>query len=61
MPEEKVDRLTMQWPDGLKAQVRDKTGARGLTGFVVEAVKAKLFDQAIPACDRAIAISPRDS
>ena len=39
---ETVDRLTMAWPKGLKQQVREKNGPRGLTEFVVEAVELHL-------------------
>lgn len=37
-------RVTMIWPKGLKARVRDLTGSRGLTAFVVNAVLERLRD-----------------
>lgn len=42
MPDNNTSRVSMVWPDSLKAKVRDRVGGRGLTDFVVEAVEAKL-------------------
>lgn len=39
---DKQARVVMVWPEELKNMVRDKVGPRGLTGFVIEAVCAKL-------------------
>jgi hypothetical protein len=39
---EETERVTMLWPTDLKGTVRDMVGPRGLTDFVVDAVKAKL-------------------
>lgn len=36
------ERVTMEWPKELKAQVRDKVGPRGLTEFTIEAVNIHL-------------------
>lgn len=39
---ETLERVSMQWPAELKAQVRERVGARGLTEFVIEAVETHL-------------------
>lgn len=56
MTEEKnTERVTMEWPKDLKAQVRDKVGPRGLTEFTLDAVALHLqggSDVALKAQER---------
>lgn len=40
--EVEADRVSMQWPKPLKAEVRERVGARGLTEFVLDAVRLHL-------------------
>lgn len=44
MPESEAaeSRVSMNWPNELKGQVRDRVGARGLTTFTLDAVREKL-------------------
>lgn len=45
MSESDISRVTMLWPSDLKNAVRGKVGARGLTDFTIEAVRAKLEEE----------------
>lgn len=45
MPDENVERVNMNWPNGLKDRVKAYAGARGLTEFTVTAVEVRLVDE----------------
>ena len=56
-------RVNMLWPVDLKAQVKDKVGDRGLTGFTLEAVRARIESGGVIdgfEKDRRAALSARD-
>lgn len=53
------DQVAFQWPAGLRDAVRDRVGQRGMTQFVIDAVLARLAQEAPPEIEPFVVAPPQ--